>query len=510
MRSGAGKPGSANYRGLAGKGALVVFVLFLWAVLGCADKEETLPERPTSSGRPNIVLVVVDDLRWDEFAAAGHPYVETPNIDRLAREGALFTNAFHAVPLCSPNRASLLTGQYPSRHGIIDNVARNRASHRLETFPQVLQANGYETGFVGKWHMGNDPTPRPGFDYWAAIPGQGRIVNPLLFEDGALHEVPGYITDVLTQRAVRFIERTSDQPFFLLLAHKAVHPDAIQRDDGSVDKSIPMKYIPAPRHAGRYADRAFPRRPNVTSDLNEIASPALRRALRYRASPEIAREFDDAFLDPGVSETTIRRRAEMLLSVDEGLGRILSVLAERGVLDETALIFTSDNGFFFGEHGLSIERRLPYEEAVRSPLLIRYPPLVAAGARVEPLVSSVDLAPTILELAGVAVSDRIQGRSLVPLLAGNPVDWRESLLIEFYTYENPMPWLLDMDYRAIRTQRYKYIHWLKHPPELYDLAADPYETRNLIDEPGMADVARRLRTELGRLVLEAMGLEVFE
>jgi arylsulfatase A-like enzyme len=177
------------------------------------------------TARPNVVVIVVDDLRFDEFSAGGHPYLETPNIDRLAAEGALFTNAFHAVPLCSPNRASLLTGQYPSRHGIIDNVARNRASHRLQTFPRAMQDAGYATAFIGKWHMGNDPTPRPGFDYWSALPGQGRTIDPDFYEDGRLHRVDGYVTDLLTDRAVDFIGRDRDGPFMLYLAHKAVHPD---------------------------------------------------------------------------------------------------------------------------------------------------------------------------------------------------------------------------------------------------------------------------------------------
>ena len=175
--------------------------------------EDTTLDSTDPGVRPNIIVILVDDLRWDELGMAGHPYLETPNVDRLAREGAWFSNAFHAVPLCSPNRASILTGQYPSRHGIIDNVARNRVSHRLQTFPQALQREGYETAFLGKWHMGNDPTPRPGFDVWAAIPGQGRTMDPELYEDGRIHTVEGYITDVLTDRAVSFIGRERDGPY---------------------------------------------------------------------------------------------------------------------------------------------------------------------------------------------------------------------------------------------------------------------------------------------------------
>ncbi len=484
-------------------------VLLSLTITACQSSPSERQAPASDTGlRPNVIVIVVDDLRWDEFGAAGHPYLETPNIDRLAREGALFTNSFHAVPLCSPNRASILTGQYPSRHGIIDNVARNRASHRLQTFPRALREHGYETAFIGKWHMGNDPTPRPGFDYWVGLPGQGRTVNPTLYEDGRLHEVTGYVTDIFTDRAVAFIERPRDGPFLLYLAHKAIHPDARQLDDGSVDLNYPRGYIPAPRHLGMYEERIFPRRANVVSSPDELTEkPALRRALAYRASEDITREFG-GILDPGTSEETIRRRAEMLLAVDEGLGRIMDALAERRVLDSTAILLTSDNGFFYGEHGLSLERRLPYEESIRNPLIMRYPPRVASGTHIEELVLSVDIAPSVLELTGTPVGSHIQGRSVVPLLDGVPNDWRESLLVEFYTYENPMPWLMDMDYRAVRTQRHKYIHWMQHPEldELYDLGEDPFERRNLIDVPSMARVRQELRAELGRLVLEVMGL----
>ena len=461
-----------------------------------------------SATRPNVVVVVVDDLRWDEFGAAGHPYVETPHIDRLAAEGAMFVNSFHAVPLCSPNRASILTGQYPSRHGIIDNVARNLASHGLTTFPMAMREHGYDTAFLGKWHMGNDPTPRPGFDYWAGLPGQGRTRNPELFEDGRLHVVSGYVTDLLTDRAVDFIRRPRDGPFLLYLAHKAVHPDVRQRDDGSVDTRSSLGYVPAPRHEGRYEGRTYERRPNVIREPGAPAGkPALRRALAYRASDDITARFG-GILDPGTSETTIRRRAEMLLAVDESLGRLMATLEEQGALDKTMIVFTSDNGFFFGEHGLSLERRLPYEESIRNPLVVRYPRLVPAGARPSGLALSVDIAPTVLEAAGVPVGGQIQGRSLVPLLRGDPVNWRQSLLVEFYSYENPMPWLVDMDYRVVRTPRHKYIHWMKLPDldELYDLEADPYELRNLADDPGSAALKAELKRDLARLVLESMEL----
>jgi arylsulfatase A-like enzyme len=235
--------------------------------------------------------------------------------------------------------------------------------------------------------------------------------------------------------------------------------------------------------------------------------PALKRALERKYSDEMVEAFG-AILDPGTSEETIRRRSEMLLAVDESVGRVLSTLDAKGILDETMILFTSDNGFFYGEHGLSIERRMPYEESIRTPLVVRYPAIARAGSRFDEMVASVDIAPTVLDVAGVPIGDHVQGRSFVPVLRGEARDWRQSVFIEFYTYENPFPWLLDMDYRAIRTGRYKYIHWMQHPDEneLYDLVEDPYETRNLIGETRLAGVLAQMRAEMAAAALDAMGL----
>lgn len=488
----------------------VILVVFLLCS-ACETPDRADLDRNTArrEGPPNIIVIVVDDLRWDELGVAGHPFLETPHIDALARDGAQFANAFHSVPLCSPNRACILTGQYPSRHGIIDNVARNRLSHRLETFPQALQDAGYETSFLGKWHMGNDPTPRPGFDNWVAIPGQGRTTNPRLYEDGRIHTVNGYITDIFTDRAVSIIESERDNPFFIYIGHKAIHPDAVQLDDGSVDLSVPRGYMPAPRHRGLYEEEVFPRRDNAINSLEQLTGkPALHRALTYKHSDEIVEAWGEEELDPFSSDETIRRRAEMLLAVDDGVGSMVQALEAEGILDETFILFMSDNGFFYGEHGLSLERRMPYEESIRTPLIVRYPGVAAAGDTVGGLVASVDIAPTVLDIAGVPIGDHIQGRSFVPLLLGNDDDWRQSVFIEFYTYENPFPWLVDMDYRAIRTHQYKLIHWVHHPDdaELYDLVNDPYEMHNLIDDPSMTGVVRNLRSEMASAVVEAVGL----
>jgi N-acetylglucosamine-6-sulfatase len=342
------------------------------------------------------------------------------------------------------------------------------------------------------------------------MPGQGHATDPDLFEDGRLHKVTGYTTDLLTDRAVSFIQRERGSPFLMYLAHKAAHPDVVQRDDGSMDPESDRGYVPAPRHEGRYRDRIFTRR-EPTSDIEEdlAGKPVVRQALARlstAADPQTGGKGPSAY--PSTNEETIRRRAEMILAVDESLGRIMATLDSLELLDKTVIVFSSDNGFFFGEHGLTTERRLPYEESIRNPLLIRYPPRIPAGSRPKGLALTVDLAPTVLDLAGVPIGPSIQGHSLVPLVRGTPAGWRQAVLIEFYANEKPFAHLMDIDYRAIRTDRHKYIYWIKHPEqdELYDLQSDPLERRNRTADPALAPIKTSLRTELSKLVLEAMGL----
>lgn len=459
--------------------------------------------------RPNIVMIVVDDMRFDEFGAGGHPYLETPHIDRLAAEGAMFINAYHVTPLCSPNRASILTGQHVSRHGILDNTSRSQASHTLALFPKELQKAGYRTAHVGKWHMGNDPTPRPGYDTWVSFAGQGKTNDPDLFEKGRIHKVEGYITDIFTDRAIDFIKQTDkNKPFFIYIGHKAIHPEARQLDDGSVDLNYGSRFIPAERHKGRYDGKVIKRRPNYgLSEKEQLTKPVLKRSLDIRHSPKIKNAFGK-ILDIGISEATIRQRAEMMLAVDEGLGRIINTLEERKELNNTMIIFTSDNGYFYGEHGLSIERRLPYEEAVKTPLLVRYPKLVKSGARPEGLAMSIDLAPTVLDIAEVEIPKYVQGISLLPILTGDVKSVRDVAYMEYYSHENPFPWTANLDYRIVRKGRYKYIRWIRFEDEaeLYDLEADPYEMDNLIKDPNMSDIIKNMQLELRKLVVEAIGL----
>jgi N-acetylglucosamine-6-sulfatase len=462
---------------------LALFLLVGLAALG--------PRAFADEQRPNIVFVLVDDLRWDELSCTGHPFARTPHIDRVAREGARFRNAFCTTPLCSPSRACILTGQYAHHHGIVDNTNRSAASHKLITFPALLQATGYETAFVGKWHMGNDDTPRPGFDEWLALKGQGTSSDPAVNHNGKQAQRTGYTTDVLNEHALAFVRRERDKPFCLFLAHKALHPEVIQFDDGSISDPGAGKFVPAPRHEKRYADAAVPRRLNVLDTLE--GKPALQR--KIGDLPPLSRTT-------GTSDETVRDRQRMLAAVDEGVGQLLDALAESSRLDDTVFVFTSDHGYWYGEHGLSVERRLAYEEAARIPLLVRYPRRVERGALIDGMALTIDFAPTLLDMAGVKPQAKFDGRSFAPLLDGKqPADWRRDFLIEYFT-DTVFPRVYKLGYQAVRTERYKYIRYLELEgmDELYDLHADPYEMHNRIADAALRDELDDLKRRLTRLL----------
>jgi N-acetylglucosamine-6-sulfatase len=314
----------------------------LGAVLACllvglALRADSAP----SPKRPNIVFVLVDDLRWDEV---DYPFVRVPNIRRIAREGARFSNAFVTTPLCSPSRASMLTGQYAHKHGITDNTDRSPRSHDLVTFPRLLHDAGYETAFVGKWHMGVDDGARPGFDHWVSVKGQGSYLDPELNVDGKRERVPGYFTDILNRFALDFVKRKHTKPYLLYVSHKAVHPDLVQNADGSVSDPTAGKFVPAERHRQLYAKDAIPHRASYGKAA--IGKPALLRPIPGVPPLGPATATDDE---------AIRNRLRVLAAVDEGLGQILDALEARRELDDTVLVFTSDEGYFYGEHGLSVE-----------------------------------------------------------------------------------------------------------------------------------------------------------
>jgi len=435
--------------------------------------------------RPNIVFILMDDLRWDGLGCTGSRVAKTPNIDRIAKEGALFENFFVSIPLCSPSRGSFLTGQYPHRTGVIDNTDHSALSHTLVTFPRLLHDAGYETAYVGKWHMGNDDSPRPGFDHWVSFKGQGVYENPMINVDGKASRVNGYITDILDGHVVNFLKQKHDKPFALYLAHKAVHGP----------------FTPADRHKELYSSPKFPIAPSV-NDSRE-GKLALTRKIDGEPPRQAKRKSDsENDGDPSGKFNVKGARAQLqcLASVDDGVGEILKALENSGQLDNTMIVFTSDNGFFWGEHGLG-DKRWPYEESIRDPLLVRFPKLIKPGTKLDQMVLNIDIAPTFLELAGVTIPKEVQGKSLLPLFKNPKTGWRKSFLTEYFQEKQ---YLRCPTWQTVRTDRWKLIHYseLDGMDELYDLKQDPFEMKNLVKEKRSANDVKRMQEELRKLQQE--------
>lgn len=432
--------------------------------------------------RPNFVFVLTDDQRKGAMGNDGNPLVKTPHLDRLAREGMSFQNAYVSTPVCSPSRGSILTGQYPHTHGIVKNSPYDALSHRLITFPRLLHDVGYHTGHIGKWHMGQDATPRPGYDRWVCLHGQGEYFDPPLNIDGVETPTKGYVTDIITDYAVEFLKSPhDDKPFLLYLGHKNVHGP----------------YTPPPRFAKEFAGQKITRTPSAVppgvpalpGDLE--GKPAIKAGLEKAAKGPTKGDFSP-------TDESIRKTLRSMMAVDESMGRILQTLEEIGQLDNTVVVFFSDNGYFWGEHSLG-EKRLAYDESIGVPLLMRFPKMIQAGRTTGAFTLNIDFAPTFLELAGAPIPAHVQGRSLVPLLQGQtPRDWRQSFLTEFVpTGSEPYP-----AWQAVRTERWKYIHYVgvKGQDELYDLQNDPHEIKNIIQEPGAQTDLKTLQAELKRLL----------
>jgi len=443
----------------------------------------------TRTERPNFVFILVDDMRWDVMSCAGHTFVRTPNIDRIAASGVRFANAFVTTSLCSPSRASFLTGTHPDTHGVRWNGKKVEPGPATPTFPQLLQAAGYQTGYVGKWHMAADSNPRPGFDYWLSFELQGEYIDPELNENGRVFVKKGYMTDILTDYALEFLKKQGDQPFCLYLSHKAMHAD----------------FIPAERHKDLYAPSDLIEPPSYRDDLSGKPRWQRERVLRggrlQRPAPPggIPDALPVADWDP---HSVINQRRldwhRTLAAVDEGVGAVLDLLAARGWADNTVVIFAGDNGFFLGEHHDLSDKRLAYEESIRVPLLACGPGVEAPGRVVPEMVLNIDVAPTLLELAGVAVPPVMQGRSLRPLFAGERAEWRKSFFYKYFK-EDWLPGVPTIE--AVRTEQFKYIRSpeIDDIEELYDLKRDPFEMRNLARDPSAQDVLARMRAEMERL-----------
>lgn len=409
-----------------------------------------------SAAQRNIVFILTDDQRYDAIGAL-NPYFETPHLDALAKSGILFENAFVTTSLCSPSRASFLSGQWAHRHGVLDNSTQ--LDPETPTFPRALQDAGYETAFIGKWHMGGESdAPRPGFDHWVSFRGQGIYLNQIFNVNGEHVRTEGHNVDRVTNFAVEFLKRPHDKPFMLYVSHKAVHAD----------------FVPADRHKGSYADRDYPR-PASMADTDDVyaGKPAWVRAQRntwhgvdgmYNKSVD----FDDF----------TRRYAETLRSVDDSVGQIVATLKELGLLDSTLLVFTSDNGFQFGEHGL-IDKRTMYEASIRIPLIAHCPELFTGGQRRAQMILNTDFCPTFLEAAGAPIPDSVQGKSFYPILTDANAPWRDAFVYTYF-WERSFPQTPTV--LGIRTDRYKFMrfHGIFDRYELYDIQNDPDEMNNLV------------------------------
>jgi N-acetylglucosamine-6-sulfatase len=452
--------------------------------LAMARGAEAAPRR-----RPNIVFILIDDLCSTGLSCMGHPFLQTPNIDRIANEGVKFENAFVTISLCSPSRACFLTGTYAHVHNVRTNEA-NDYDPRLRSFPQILQGHGYETGYVGKWHMEPKADPRPGFDYWLSFGGQGQHIDPELNENGTDFKAEGYMTDILTDYATRWLDRDRERPFCLYLSHKAIHGP----------------FTPAERHKDAFAGVEIPEPPSFRDTFKGkpewIRAGFVRGARREQWLANRDKPIP-AELEPGVWDPKAENRLNyyrMMLSVDESVGQVLSTLEKLGVLDETVVMFTSDNGYFQGEHRRG-DKRLMYEESIRIPLLVRFPGVAQVGATPDEMVLNIDVAPTLLDLAGVEPPDVMQGMSFRPLLESRRVDWRESWLYEYFQ-EGWLPGIPTMF--GVRTNRWKYITYpdIEDIDELYDLRRDRYEMTNLAEDPEHADQLAEMRDELQHLLEE--------
>lgn len=481
-----------------------IFICVCLAALGCLKTGKTNTQELTAEKIPgarprNVIFILSDDHRYDFMGFTGKvPELKTPNMDRLALEGAHCVNAFVSTALCSPSRASILTGQYAHTHTIVDNQAPMPAD--LKFFPLYLQNNGYATAFIGKWHMGDeDDKPQKGFDHWVSFKGQGDYYNPTLNVDGKKveHRDSAYITDVLSDYALKWLRSNNqEKPFFLYLSHKAVHANfsPAERHRGSY-ANIRIQYPPSMFLTAVDTSKTFGRTrtqiKNETTNLKANLQDIPDWVRRQRHSWHGVDYMYDNTID---FNAFYKQYLETLLGIDESIGQVLAYLKSTGLDKSTMVIYMGDNGFSFGEHGL-IDKRHMYEESMRIPLLVWCPEMIDAKTKISEMIQNIDIAPTILEVAGIKKPSQMQGESFVPLLEGKEIPWRDKVFYEYY-WEDAFPQTPSIF--GVRTARYKYIfnHGVWGINELYDLQADPNEVYNYIRDPAYTELSRKLRDEM--------------
>lgn len=441
----------------------------------------------------NVIFILSDDHRYDFMGfMPSHPegggkpkFLNTPNMDRLAKNGAHIKNAFVTTSLCSPSRASVLTGMYSHKHGVVDNQSPV-PEHNI-FFPEYLQKIGYETAMMGKWHMGeSSDKPRKGFTRWVSFRGQGVYNDPVLNIDGEKVERKGYISDILTEYAVDWIKEKKDTPFFLYLSHKAVHSE----------------FEPAVRHKGKYENEKIEYPPSMANtEENYKDKPDWVRAQRNSWHG-----VDYMYHGQMDFDTFYKRYCETLLSVDDSIGEIFKVLEETKLLDSTLIMYMGDNGFCLGEHGL-IDKRQMYEESIRVPMMAHCPELIKPGSSLPQMVQNIDVAPTVLDLAGLETPKDMDGKSFLPLLKGKEVKWRDAIFYEYY-WERPFPHTPTVF--GIRTDKYKYMryHGIWDIDELYDIENDPDEMKNLIKLPEYQELIEELANRVYDWLENTKGMQI--
>ncbi len=466
----------------------------------------------TAAEPPNILYIMTDDHAYHALSCYGSKVNETPGLDRIAKGGARFANAFVVNSICTPSRATLLTGKYSHANG---SPVFNRFNGAQDHVAKRLRAGGYHTGMIGKWHLGSDPT---GFDRWIVLPGQGAYNNPGFLSPSGRLTIDGYVTDVITDLGIEFLEtRPKTKPFFLMLHHKAPHRD----------------WTPDPKNRAKFKDRVIPEPPTLFDDYAtrpaalpenhqtiernltrndlkieppaNLTTPAQKNQWRGGAPTEVDVTQADGTVKKLSGKDLVRWKYQRYMQdylacvqgVDDNVGRLLDYLEKSGLAKNTVVIYSADNGFFLGDMGL-YDKRFMYEPSLRIPLLVQWPGVTKPGSVPDAMALNVDLAPTFLEMAGLPVPGDVHGRSLVPWLKGSaPKDWRTSM---YYRYYHDPGHHNTRAHYGVRTPTHKLVHyWKKGAWELFDLRQDPNEQRNLIDDPAQAETVARLKTELARL-----------
>ncbi|MEM9480895.1 MAG: sulfatase [Verrucomicrobiota bacterium] len=473
-----------------------IFFIGFFTTFSVTAETIPVPDTVTSEKIPgstprNVVFILSDDHRYDAMSFMGHPLAKTPHMDAMAKEGVHLKNAFVTTSLCSPSRASILTGLYTFRHRVIDN--QRIVPDGTLFFPQWLQDAGYATGYVGKWHMGHaNDDPRPGFDYWVSFKGQGVYYPPspnyTINVNGERVAQDGYITPLLTRYAIDFLEQQTDRekPFFLYLSHKAVHGP----------------FTPEPKYEGTLADDPFTL-PDSAQKLDDNQLNRPRWLLDQRNSWH---GMDFPLHSDTSAEEFLRSYCEALRSVDDSIGAVMDQLKKMGIYEDTLVIYMGDNGYMFGEHGL-IDKRVAYETSARVPMLMQCPNLFEGGKVVDEVVANIDIGPTVMEAMGLETPAHMDGQSFLPLARGEEIAWRDYFLYCYYWEQN---YPMTPTQFALRGDQYKYITYygVWDTDELFDIKADPGEQNNLIHDPAFAKTKEQMQSKLYEMIDNLGGMAI--